>query len=62
MKQVLAELEDKGELTEHGWETVKPNKGEIRAFSQMRDIKISQMQEMKKEESPEKSQDNVPEE
>merc|ERR1712136_294156 len=58
MKQVLAELEDKGELTEHGWETVKPNKGEIRAFSQMREQKFSQM----KEASPATNQDNAPEE
>merc|ERR1712136_299761 len=58
MKQVLAELEEQGELTEHGWETIVPEKGEIRAFSQMREQKFSQM----KEASPAVNQDNAPEE
>ena len=39
MKQKLSELKAHGELTEHGWSTVAPEKGEIKAYQNLKSAK-----------------------
>ena len=36
MNQVLLDLEAHGELTEHGWETIPSEKGELQAYSKLK--------------------------